>query len=84
MIKSILTVTVTTFQYLIIASVVIAIFAFPTMILWNLTIPSIFNGPFIAYEQMFFLMLLTRLLLPTTTNQTINQPNEETNDTNDN
>jgi hypothetical protein len=68
-----------TFQYFILAAIVIAVFAFPTMILWNLTVPRIFNGPFVSYHDMFLLMLLTRMLFPTSANTTQNQilDNEE-------
>lgn len=71
--KTILLAIGASLQYFILAAIVIAVFAFPTMILWNLTVPQIFEGPFVAYQDMFLMMLLTRMLFPTSVNTTQNQ-----------
>lgn len=68
--KTILLAIGASLQYFILAAIVIAVFAFPTMILWNLTVPRIFEGPFVAYQDMFLMMLLTRMLFPTSINTT--------------
>jgi hypothetical protein len=76
--KTILLAISASLQYFILAAIVIAVFAFPTMILWNLTVPRIFNGPFVSYHEMFLMMLLTRMLFPTSVNTTqIQNPIDE-------
>lgn len=80
--KTILLAIGASLQYFILAAIVIAVFAFPTMILWNLTVPPIFNGPFVSYHDMFLMMLLTRMLFPTSTNLT--QPQISTDETKSN
>ena len=71
--KTILLAIGASLQYFILAAIVIAVFAFPTMILWNLTVPRIFEGPFVSYNDMFLMMLLTRMLFPASVNTTQNQ-----------
>ena len=70
--KTILLAISASLQYFILAAIVIGVFAFPTMILWNLTVPRIFDGPFVSYHDMFLMMLLTRMLFPTS--MTTTQP----------
>lgn len=48
------------------ASVLIMVFTFPIMLLWNWLIPSLFNGPVLTFWQTLGLAFLIRLFLPTT------------------
>jgi hypothetical protein len=52
------------------AIVLIAIFTYPTMWLWNYLMPNIFNLPELTFWQTFGLMILARLILPTTSKST--------------
>ena len=46
------------------AIVLIFLFAFPVMWLWNALIPQLFQGPVLGFWQTFGLLVLVRLILP--------------------
>ena len=52
-----------------IAAILIFLFAFPAMWLWNMLVPQVFNGPVLSFWQTFGLMLLVRFILPTPAKQ---------------
>lgn len=60
-----------------IASMLIFIFTFPVMWLWNTLIPSIFNGPYLTFWQTFGLMIMVRLIIPSTENQKKSENKED-------
>lgn len=60
-----------------IASMLIFIFTFPVMWLWNALIPSIFNGPYLTFWQTFGLMIMVRLIIPSTENQKKSENKED-------
>lgn len=45
----------------------IAIFTYPTMWIWNALVPNLFGLPELTFWQTFGLMVLIRLLIPTST-----------------
>jgi len=50
-----------------IAILLIFLFAFPVMWLWNALIPQLFQGPVLGFWQTFGLLVLVRLILPSST-----------------
>jgi hypothetical protein len=46
------------------AIVLIFLFAFPVMWLWNALVPQLFHGPVLGFWQTFGLLVLVRLILP--------------------
>jgi hypothetical protein len=50
-----------------IAALLIFLFAFPVMWLWNMLVPSTFGGPALTFWQTFGFMIMIRLILPTST-----------------
>jgi len=67
--KQLLTVLGMALGAVAIAAILIFLFAFPAMWLWNMTVPQIFNGPVLTFWQTFDLMLLVRFILPTPAKQ---------------
>jgi hypothetical protein len=53
---------------LAIAVVLIFVFTYPVMYLWNLLAVPLFNAPVLNFWQTFGLLILLRLILPTSTN----------------
>jgi|688.fasta_scaffold381342_3 hypothetical protein len=49
-----------------IVAVFIFILAYPAMLLWNMLIPELFNGPYLSFWQTFGLIVLFRIFLPST------------------
>jgi hypothetical protein len=49
------------------AIVLIFLFAFPVMWLWNALVPELFHGPVLGFWQTFGLLVLVRLILPSST-----------------
>jgi len=49
-----------------IAALLIFLFAFPVMWLWNMLVPSTFGGPTLGFWQTFGFMIMIRLILPST------------------
>jgi len=47
-----------------IVAVFIFILAYPAMLLWNMLIPELFNGPYLSFWQTFGLIVLFRIFLP--------------------
>jgi uncharacterized RDD family membrane protein YckC len=47
-----------------IIAVFIFILAYPAMLLWNMLIPELFNGPYLSFWQTFGLIILFRLFMP--------------------
>lgn len=53
---------------LVIWAVISLIFAFPCMWLWNNSLVQMFNLSEVGYWEMYFFMMLVRLLMPCNTN----------------
>ena len=47
-----------------IAALLIFLFAFPVMWLWNMLVPTTFGGPTLTFWQTFGFMIMIRLILP--------------------
>lgn len=58
------------FGAIAIAILLIFLFAFPVMWLWNLLVPELFHGPVLGFWQTFGLLVLVRLILPSSTKAT--------------
>ncbi|MEW5800258.1 MAG: hypothetical protein AB1728_14765 [Bacteroidota bacterium] len=50
-------------KFLLFAALIIALFGFAVMFLWNWLIPEIFGGPTVTYWQAMGLLLLSHILV---------------------
>lgn len=64
--KNLSTVLGVAFGAIAIAILLIFLFTFPVMWLWNLLVPELFHGPVLGFWQTFGLLVLVRLILPST------------------
>lgn len=54
----------------LLASLILACTAFATMVVWNNTLPHLFNAPTLTFWDAFGLIVLSHLLFPRTWNMT--------------
>ena len=57
------------------AIVLIFLFTFPVMWLWNGLVPQLFHGPVLGFWQTFGLLVLVRLILPSSTKSSAKSSN---------
>jgi|APCry1669189768_1035252.scaffolds.fasta_scaffold19553_2 hypothetical protein len=50
-----------------VGAILVFLFAFPVMWLWNSLIPQLFHGPVLSFWQTFGLLILVRMIMPTST-----------------
>ena len=60
-------VILTTLGVIAVGAILVFLFAFPVMWLWNSLIPQLFHGPVLSFWQTFGLLILVRMIMPTST-----------------